>query len=301
LLRGCIDIGSNTTRLLVADCSGGDLVERCQQRVFTRIGRSLDARGAIPEQKLEEVAGVVAAQRRTARELGVESLRCVATAAVRRAANSAVLAELIWRRCGGLEMEVLTGEQEARLAFVGATWAARPEPHARVAVVDAGGGSTELVVGTIEPGRQPRGLWWESVPIGSSDVTTRWLRSDPPTVAELESARQEVAALFVRLRPPADVHRAIAVGGSATSLRAVAGDVLEPAALGLLAREAANATASELAARFSVDPQRAELLVGGLLILAAASTALGASLEVGGGGLREGVLLSDQLAMPPAV
>jgi exopolyphosphatase/guanosine-5'-triphosphate,3'-diphosphate pyrophosphatase len=159
--------------------------------------------------------------------------------------------------------------------------------------VDAGGGSTELVVGTIEPGRPPRGLWWESVPIGSSDVTTRWLRSDPPTAAEIESARAGLMALFGDVHPPADVHRAIAVGGSATSLRAVAGDVLEPAALGLLAQAAAEVTAAELAARFSVDPQRADLLVGGLLILAAASKALGVALEVGGGGLREGVLLSD--------
>ena len=95
------------------------------------------------------------------------------------------------------------------------------------------------------------------------------------------------------MRAPADVDRAIAVGGSATSLRAVAGDVLEPEKLGLLTQQAAGVTVAELAARFCVDPQRAGLLVGGLLILAAAATALGAVLEVGGGGLREGILLSD--------
>ncbi len=291
--RGCIDIGSNTTRLLVADCSDGHLVACRQEREFTKIASSLDPRGAIPAEKLAEVAEVVAEQARIAHQLGVEQLRCVATAAVRRASNREALADLIARRCDGLEMETLTGEQEARLAFTGAAWAAKPEPHARVAVVDAGGGSTELVVATIEPGSVPRELWWESIPIGSSDVTNRWLQSDPPGSAELAAARTGVEALFHRVRAPTGVQRAIAVGGSATSLRAVAGDVLEPELLTLLTQEAAGITSAELAARFCVAPERAGLLIGGLLILAAASKVLGAALEVGGGGLREGVLLAD--------
>jgi len=292
--RGCIDIGSNTTRLLVADCIGGDLVECRQERAFTRIGSSLDADLAIPVHKLLEVVDVVAQHSRIAHELGVERLRCVATAAVRRATNRQVLAELIRRRCGGLRMETLSEEQEARFAFTGAAWAARPEPDARVAVVDAGGGSTELVVAAVEPGFRPRDIWWASIPIGSSDVGTRWLHSDPPTPGELAAARAGVEALLSAVKAPAElVSRAIAVGGSATTLRSIAGDVLDAEKLTHLTRLAAGLTAVELAVRFSVDPQRASLLLGGLLILGAASTALGAVLEVGGGGLREGVLLTD--------
>jgi exopolyphosphatase/guanosine-5'-triphosphate,3'-diphosphate pyrophosphatase len=253
----------------------------------------LDADLAIPGAKLLEVVDVVAQQSRIAHELGVERLRCVATAAVRRASNRDALAELIEQRCGGLRMETLSEEQEARFAFTGAAWAARPEPDAMVAVVDAGGGSTELVVAAVQAGFHPRDIWWESIPIGSSDVSTRWLHSDPPTPGELTAARAGVEALFSPVKAPANVRRAIAVGGSATTLRTIAGDVLEPETLKQLTREAAGLTALELAARFSVDPQRASLLLGGLLILGAASTVLGAVLEIGGGGLREGILLTD--------
>jgi exopolyphosphatase/guanosine-5'-triphosphate,3'-diphosphate pyrophosphatase len=212
---------------------------------------------------------------------------------VRRAGNRAALAELIARSCDGLAMETLSDEQEARLAFTGAAWAARPEPGARLAVVDAGGGSTEIVVAAVEAGYRPRDIWWESIPIGSSDVSTRWLRSDPPTPEEFAAARAGVQAHFAHVDAPPHVGRAIAVGGSATSLRGIAGDVLEPGRLEILAEQAASLAVAELADRFSVDAQRAGLVVGGLLILQAACAVLGTALEVGGGGLREGVLLSD--------
>jgi exopolyphosphatase/guanosine-5'-triphosphate,3'-diphosphate pyrophosphatase len=289
LRRACIDIGSNTTRLLVADCAGSELVECRQERAFTQIGRSLDTTGAIPETKLAEVVSTVAAQLAIARELGAGEVRCVATAGVRRASNGALLAELIGNACGGLIVEILTGAQEARLAFKGAAWAARAIGATSIGVVDAGGGSSELVVGSAPDDVQ----WWESVQVGSGDVTARWLGSDPVKSAELDSARDQIRQAFSTARPP-EVQRVIAVGGSATSLRTLAGPVLDADVFGFLFGAVQRLTAVELATRFQVDVQRARLLAGGLLILEAASEAFGVPLELGGGGLREGLLLDAQ-------
>jgi exopolyphosphatase / guanosine-5'-triphosphate,3'-diphosphate pyrophosphatase len=289
LRRACIDIGSNTTRLLVADCAGAELVECRQERAFTQIGRSLDSSGAIPEPKLAEVVNTVAAQLAIARELGAGEVRCVATAGVRRASNGVLLAELIGKACGGLIVEILTGAQEARLAFKGAAWAARAIGAANLGVVDAGGGSSELVVGSAPDDVQ----WWESIHVGSGDVTARWLGSDPVKPAELECARDQIRQAFSSAKPP-KVQRVIAVGGSATSLRTLAGPVLDADVFGFLFGAVQRLPAGELATRFHVDVQRARLLAGGLLILEAASEAFGVPLELGGGGLREGLLLDAQ-------
>src|SRR2546423_8161537 len=120
VILACIDIGSNTTRLLVADASNGRLRELATQRAFTRLGKSLAKRGAIPKSKIEETAEVVSTQAATARELGAESLVAVATAAIRDAANRAELAEAV-EHATGTQLRVLSGDEEARLSFVGAT------------------------------------------------------------------------------------------------------------------------------------------------------------------------------------
>ncbi len=288
--RACIDIGSNTTRLLVADCSGGALVECGQDRVFNQIGRSLDANGEIPERQLQEIAAVVARQIRVAQQLGAEHIHCVATAGIRRARNGEALEQLLRDLGDGFEMEILTGEQEAKFAFAGAVWAAAPDPGSMVAVVDAGGGSSEIVAG-IAPDEV---RWWESLPIGSGDLTARWLANDPPTPEELRSARDEVEAAVAPLDPPVSVERVIAVGGSATSLRTLAGPVLDQEALEILSTVVQRRTSAEVAASFGVDVQRARLLAGGLLILKAISMLFDAPIEIGGAGLREGVLLAGE-------
>ena len=291
LRRACIDIGSNTTRLLVADCADGTLEECGQERVFNRIGRSLDANGEIPEPTLRELAAVVSHQIAMARELGAEHIHCVATAGVRRASNSGTLEQLLGGLADGVKLEILTGEQEARFAFAGAVWAAAPDRGTHVAVVDAGGGSSEIVAG-IAPAEVH---WWHSLPIGSGDLTERWLAADPPTAQQLQSARDEIAAAVEPLTPPPDIERVIAVGGSATSLRTLVGPLLDAEAIELLSAVAQRRSSADVAARFGVDPQRARLLAGGLLILEAISAFFSAPLEVGGGGLREGVLLTGEV------
>ena len=290
--RACIDIGSNTTRLLVADCDGEGLVEQRQERAFTLIGPSIDARGVIPAAKLAEVIAAVVSQYAIARELGAEQVRCVATAAIRRAANGEVLARLIHKACEGLELEILSGAEEARLAFIGAAWAVGAGAEQGLGVVDAGGGSSELVVG--DAPSQVR--WWVSLPLGSGDVTHRWLRSDPPRAEELEEAREHTRAMFADVRPPCEVRRLVAVGGSATSLRMLAGPVLDLPVLDHLLETAQRFTAVDFARSFGIDVQRARLLTGGLLILRAVSELFAAPLEIGRGGLREGLLLASRTA-----
>jgi exopolyphosphatase/guanosine-5'-triphosphate,3'-diphosphate pyrophosphatase len=290
LRRACIDIGSNTTRLLVADCDGSGLVELRQERAFTLIGRSIDASGAIPTVKLAEVLQTVVAQYQIARELGAEHVRCVATAAIRRAANGDALIRLVHDACEGLELEVLSGAEEARLAFIGAAWAMGAGDEQGLGVIDAGGGSSELVVGD----GPARVHWWVSVPIGSGDVTQRWLRSDPPAPDELEEAMSQTRAVFASVRPPPDVRRLVAVGGSATSLRLLAGPMLDLGSLDHLLAIAQRFSAVEFARSFGVDVQRARLLAGGLLILRAVAELFDVPLEIGRGGLREGLLLDYQ-------
>ncbi|MGZ4299703.1 MAG: Ppx/GppA phosphatase family protein [Solirubrobacteraceae bacterium] len=284
----CIDIGSNTTRVLVADCVDGDLVEVHQERAFTRIGQGLAATGAIGDDKIAEVVDVVRGQMAVARAHGAGEIRAVATAAIRTASNGAALVEAIAAGTG-LQVQIVSGEDEARLAFRGAAAMLEPETAAgcrRLGVIDVGGGSLEVVVGSAPD----RVGWWASVPIGSGALTDHCLHSDPPTAGELDSARAEVALALAGLAPPCpDV--AVAVGGSATSLGRLTGPVLDAAAFERALSVLAGEPAAAVAERFVIDPQRARLLPSGLLILQGASRLLAATIRVGRGGIREGVLL----------
>jgi exopolyphosphatase/guanosine-5'-triphosphate,3'-diphosphate pyrophosphatase len=284
----CIDIGSNTTRLLVADCVGGTLVEVYQERAFTRIGKGLAASGAIGDDKIDEVVAVVLGQLAVAREYGAGEIRGVATAAIRTASNGTALVQAIAAGTG-LTVEIVSGEDEARLAFRGAAAMLEPETAAtcrRLGVIDVGGGSSEVVVGAAPD----QVGWWASVPIGSGALSDHCLHSDPPNPGELESARQEVAAALAGLAPPRP-EVAVAVGGSATSLGRVAGLVLDAAGFERALAVLAGESAARVAERFLIDPQRARLLPAGLLILQGVSRLLEATIQVGRGGIREGVLL----------
>jgi exopolyphosphatase/guanosine-5'-triphosphate,3'-diphosphate pyrophosphatase len=280
----CIDIGSNTTRLLVAETRDGLLRELLAQRAFTRIGKSV-RRGHIPADKVAETADVVASQVRMARELGAARIDTVATAAIRKAINREDLAVAIGKRAG-VSLRILSEEEEARLSFVGATRTLASPPHDTVAVVDVGGGSTEIAIGTVEGGVE----WWASLPIGSGLLSDGYLHSDPPAADELERARLHAAGAFEGLAPPVAAE-AVAVGGSATSLRRLVGAELRHDALDRSIRILATTPVAEVARRFDLDPERVRLLPGGILIFDELSQRLGRSLQIATGGLREGVIL----------
>jgi exopolyphosphatase / guanosine-5'-triphosphate,3'-diphosphate pyrophosphatase len=278
MLCACIDIGSNTTRVLVADVAAGHLREVLQRRAFTRIGQGLKG-GEIPAEKIEEVARVVAEQRALVEELECAALRVVATAAIRGAANASEFVAAV------PDAEVLDGPEEARLAFLGATRTLGEPLDGTVGVVDVGGGSTELALGTLAGGA----TWSESFRIGSGVLTDAYRRSDPPSAADLHAMREHAHGVFEGLSlPPVDA--AVAVGGSAASLRRLVGPVLDAGSLQAAMRVLAAEPAEAVAERFAIDRERVTLMPAGLTVLDAAATALGRPLKIGRGGLREGVL-----------
>ena len=285
MLCACIDIGSNTTRLLVAECTGGGLREVMQQRAFTKLG----SKGDIPPHKVEEVASTVATQVRLAREIGAQRIRAVGTAAVRQAGNRDELLAAVAEACG-VHVDVLSGDDEARYAFLGATHGLSHAPLGEVGVVDVGGGSTEIVCGTLGGGVS----WAESFRVGSGFLAGAYLENDPPTPAELDRVRLHVEGVFEGLDAPRP-RVAYAVGGSATSLRRLVGAVLDHETLTRGIRVLCSAPAADVARRFELHVERVRLLPAGILLLDAVAQALDAPLQIAGGGLREGVLLSELL------
>jgi len=280
-----IDIGSNTTRVLVAEPENGQLRKVLEQRAYTRIRADAGPGGTISDEKVAEVAEVVATQLRLARELGAERVRIVATAAIRDAANrDRVVAEL--ERAVGAEVEVLSPEQEGRLAFLGATKSLGHPASGLIAVVDVGGGSSEVVLGTTAEGVREV----HSFRVGSGALAEELLRGDPPSAAEILALRERIDDFFagVEITRP---DRAVAVGGSATSLATVVGAVLEPETLERAVRLLVSDTAEAVARRFDLDPRRVRVLPAGVLLLEKLSELLGVPLQIGRGGLREGVVL----------
>jgi exopolyphosphatase/guanosine-5'-triphosphate,3'-diphosphate pyrophosphatase len=282
--RACIDIGSNTIRLLVADCDANRLVECHRERVFTRLGEALGDDGRIPPEKLAEVSAVVSAQLAHARRLGATEVRCVATAAVRCARNGDELIERLRGSCGGLVVELLTAEDEARLAFRGALRSLGSEPGGPVSVIDVGGGSSELVVGTPAQGV----TWWVSFPLGSSDIARDFLAGDPPSAGDVKQARDRVRQALTGIAPPPSA-AAIAIG--ADSLGRLVGPVLDDDAFRSSLQLLFGSSRGELGRLLGIEIERLRLLPAGLLILEAVSKLLGRPLQVISGGLREGLLL----------
>ncbi len=270
----------------MAECQGdGSIRELMTMRAYTRLGKALGADGLCPAAKIGEVASVVERQVGLARRLGAERVRVVATAAIREATNREQLVAAIEREAG-IRADILSADDEARLAFAGATRMLGADPGDSIAVVDVGGGSTEIAIGTLADGVS----WSHSFRIGSGVVADAHLRSDPPSPSELDAARAHAASTFHGLGAPA-VDHAVACGGSAASLRRMAGAELTHEALERAVHLVTAAPREEIAARFELDPERVHLLPAGVLVLDAVATALGVPLAIGAGGLREGVVL----------
>jgi exopolyphosphatase/guanosine-5'-triphosphate,3'-diphosphate pyrophosphatase len=280
----CVDIGTNTTRLLVAERTADGLREVVAVRRFMRLTTAPD--GAIPAATIAHVAELVAAHVLMAREHGAEQVRAVATAAIRAAPNRDELCRAV-QRAAGVDVEVLRGEQEAALAFAGALASLERPPGGLIGVIDVGGGSSELVTGTAGDGV----TWSVSLGIGSGVLAERHLRSDPPALDELAAARAEIDAALAAVRAPAPL-TVLAVGGSATSLAGAAGGELAPETIARVLSVLIAHPAAEAARRLGLHIERVRLLPAGLLVLEAAWQALGgAPLRVAQGGLREGVVL----------
>ena len=280
-----IDIGSNTTRILVAEPQDGQIAKVMEQRAYTRIGKAKDNKGRISKEKIQEVADVVDTQVKLAREVGAEAFRAVATAAVRDSKNGKDLVKAIESQAG-IPVEIISEREEGRLAFLGATKALGHPAEGSVAVVDVGGGSTEIILGSMSEGVQDVMSW----PIGSGLLADELIEGDPPSASEIRKIRDRVEDEFkgVEIEHPDQV---VAVGGTSTSMRRLVGVVLEYETLERGIRVLCGGSSADVARQFELDPVRVKMLPTGVLILEKVSELLGGPLQIGKGGIREGIVL----------
>ena len=283
----CVDIGSNTTRLLVAEIDAdGVWRELMTQRAYTLIGKQSEQDGTLPKDVIKNTAEVVSTQVRLAREMGADDITIVATAAVRGAPNKEKLLDKITDRTD-LPVRVLSGHEEAQLAFVGATKRLGAPAEGTIVVIDVGGGSTELAIGTVDDGPS----WDNTFRVGSGMLTEAYVDGDPPGIGELDDVRMHVSGVFEGLELP-QIDKAVAVGGTATSLRRLVGAELSHETLERGIRILAEAPAADVAERFDLAPERVRLLPAGMLVLEELSDLISLPLSIGNGGLREGVILT---------
>jgi exopolyphosphatase / guanosine-5'-triphosphate,3'-diphosphate pyrophosphatase len=277
-----VDIGTNSTRLLIGDVRGARVTEVERRTTVTNMGRGVDHSGMICTDAVDDVCTVIADYKSRYEEMGAERVMAFATSAVRDAVNGdAFIAEL--RERFGLDARLLTGEEEANLTYLGAT-AHRPVGDPTL-VFDIGGGSTELIVGS---GTSVG--FHTSLQAGTIRQSERHLSSDPPDPHELEDLAADIHHLIDRAiaaEPQANAGRAIAVAGTPTSLAAI-DQGLEPYdpgrvhgyRLGMkpVQRMLSRLSSMPLAERLQVPglhPGRAPTIVAGTVILVQVMRAFG--------------------------
>ncbi len=286
-----VDIGTNSTRLLVAEVDGGELSELQRESIVTRLGEGVDATGRLGEEPIGRVFAALDGYKDAIERHGATIRTAVMTSAVRDAANGAEFAAAVRDRYG-LDGATLSGDEEARLTALGAT-ATRTSTEPLV-VIDIGGGSTELVVGTGDEVE-----FHVSTQVGVVRHSERHLRSDPPLPEELDALAKDARAAIeaavpedVRARPAAGV----GVGGTATQLASVdlelaehdrervEGHAMSRATLERLRDRLAAVPLAERREVQGLDPARAPTIVAGATVL----------LEVVGAFALDGVEVSER-------
>jgi exopolyphosphatase / guanosine-5'-triphosphate,3'-diphosphate pyrophosphatase len=280
-----VDVGSNSVRLLVLESHGGERqAQELERRVTITKLASGEVNGAIAADAVERTAAALDGFRVLCDSLGVKEIRAVATAAVRDATNQSEVLRVLSNAIG-TNVTVLSGHEEARLSFAGATsglsvqrdrWG---EPGLDV-VIDIGGGSTEFTIG--RPGEEPISTF--SVPIGCVRITEAWLHSDPPTPVELSQAISVIDAHFDdvdrEMDAMKDTTRLIGVAGSIVTVAAIELGrydrdtihqmVLTKAAAEDVFRTVATENAADRAWNPGLEAGRVGTIVGGAAILVAA-------------------------------
>jgi exopolyphosphatase/guanosine-5'-triphosphate,3'-diphosphate pyrophosphatase len=280
-----VDIGTNSTRLLIAGVGDGGITEELERRsTVTRLGAGVDSDGRLREDAMERVYATLAEYRELITSRQADKAVAVLTSAVRDAANGRKFADTVRDRFG-LEPHVLTGDEEARLTFLGATSERDPGDRTPTLVIDIGGGSTELVIGA---GRKPS--FHVSNQAGVVRQTERHIHSDPPTGDELDAVAKDVGAILEKGVPPEHreaVQRAIAVAGTATSLASIAQDldpydpekvhgyVLTAEECRRLQDRLGSLTLQQRREVRGLDPARAPTIVAGVVILRGAMALFG--------------------------
>jgi exopolyphosphatase / guanosine-5'-triphosphate,3'-diphosphate pyrophosphatase len=279
-----IDMGSNSTRLLIADVDDGVVRELRRETRITRLGQGVDSAGRLADEAVERVLAALADYRAAIDEAGADRIVAIATSAVRDAANGDEFLATLRERFG-IEARILTGDEEAQLTFLGAT-ASRPRGGDPTLVLDIGGGSTEFVIGV--PGEAPQ--FHVSTQAGAVRQTERCITADPPPPDDLQRLAAEVRSIF-EAAVPAPLRKAastgIAVAGTATSVAAidqgldpydperVHGYPLELGAVEQVLAMLAAMTEEERRTVTGLNPDRAPTIVAGVVILVEAMRAFG--------------------------
>jgi exopolyphosphatase / guanosine-5'-triphosphate,3'-diphosphate pyrophosphatase len=284
-----VDVGTNSTRLLVADVEDGRVVaEHAREMIITRLGKGVDRTGRFDPAALRRTLDVLAGYGATCRRLGVQGRRVVATSATRDAGNRQEFLDGV-RALLGVEAEVLSGEEEAATAYRGATHDLPGD--GRTLVVDIGGGSTELILGTRRGPGNPRGVprsiggnpeAMVSLDLGCVRLHERHLHTDPPTAAEVAALRADAAAQLARVTgtlDPASAERVVGVAGTITTVTAIGLglDAYDPrrihrselsaAEIAAVAEKLAAMTVAERAAIPVMAKGREDVIAAGALLL----------------------------------
>jgi exopolyphosphatase / guanosine-5'-triphosphate,3'-diphosphate pyrophosphatase len=275
-----VDMGTNSTRLLVADVGDDAVTELDRDSRVTGLGRGVDTSGQLSTDAIDDVCGAVADYIRRYEDLGAERVSAIATSAVRDAGNSgAFLAEL--RERFALDSRILSGREEAWLTYRGASFG---RPADGSLIVDIGGGSTELITGNGELG------FFASLQAGTVRQTERHIAHDPAEPGELEKLAADVRGLIdaeLAGRALVSAAHGIAVAGTPTSLaaidlgldpydaEAVHGHVLSLSTVQHLCSELSSMTFEERLAVRGLHPGRAPTIVAGVVILIQVMRAFG--------------------------
>jgi exopolyphosphatase/guanosine-5'-triphosphate,3'-diphosphate pyrophosphatase len=305
------DLGTNSTRLLIADVNAdGTLTQHDRQTTVTRLGEGVDGSGRLAPAAMERVYEALTRYRELASQAKADRTMAVATSAVRDAENGHELAAHVRDRLG-FDIRVISGDEEAQLTFLGATGKrTAADPTADTLVIDIGGGSTEFVTG--RPGATP--TFHVSTRLGSVRQTERHLRSDPPAHRELEALADEANAI-IQAEVPAEVGtqigHGIAVAGTPTSLAAidqrldpydpdkVDGYVLERATCERILAQLALEPTSKRRETAGLHPDRAPTIVAGVAILVEAMRIFGLDqIEVSESDILDGAALQAALDNP---
>ncbi len=269
-----IDIGTNSTRLLIADVDGTEVDEIYRESRVTRLGRGVDYSGQLSSEGIEAVCEAIASYVALINEEEAHEIMVIATSAVRDAENgSAFVAEL--RERFALDCQVIDGDREANLTYLGTS--SGRDPDENLLVIDIGGGSTEMIVG-----RGPEVVFHTSLQAGVVRHTERILTGDPPDSAELEALARDISKLVQTALDGVElpeIDRAIAVAGTPSSLAAIDLELepYDPAAieghrlpLGTVQWWLSRLASIPLEERQQVPglhPDRAQAIVAGVVIL----------------------------------
>jgi exopolyphosphatase / guanosine-5'-triphosphate,3'-diphosphate pyrophosphatase len=265
-----IDIGTNSVRLLIVDATGTEVVREMN---ITKLGQGVDQTGALHADAIARTTQVLSTYGALMRRHGVNNVRATATSAARDASNRREFFALV-TECIGHEPELISGDEEARLSFQGAT-TGLSQTLAPFMVFDIGGGSTEFARGSTEPEQHI------SVNMGGVRITERFLHTDPPTTQELARARDHIRMLLEQVRQRVEIQGVktwLGLAGTVTSFAALAGrlDTYDPSVTHgyVLSRSVVEGLSTQLLslttnerAKLLLEPKRAGVIIGGALVL----------------------------------